>query len=159
MATFFSDADLISQLRLNQGKYWWQWLQQSQQLKKRLVGAKALSQHPWLRNAASQFTQAPPLANYLAVGDAACAFDPISSMGLGFAVSSACQAARLVQQSLYQSQAVADADEALRQPYRQDLQSQFVAYQRLRQRMYQQERRWTQAPFWQRRQTSQPFVT
>lgn len=154
VATFFSDADLISQLRLNQGNHWWQWLQQSQQLKKRLVGARPLSAHPWLRNAASQYTQIPALPHYLAVGDAACAFDPISSMGLGFAVSSACQAARLVQQALSTSPAETD-EQALRQPYLQDLQAHFVAYQRLRQQMYQKEQRWTAAPFWQRRQVRQ----
>lgn len=156
VATFFADADLISQLRLNQGKHWWQWLQQSQQLKKRLLGAKPLTAHPWLRNAASQYTQPPTLSHYLAVGDAACAFDPISSMGLGFAVSSACQAARLVQLSLTES-LTGPGTEALCQSYQQDLQTQFVAYQRLRQQMYQQERRWSGAPFWQRRQTMSPL--
>lgn len=151
VATFFSDADLISQLRLNQWSHWWQWLQQSQQLKKRLVGVRPLAAHPWLRNAASQCSQFPALPHYLAVGDAACAFDPISSMGLGFAVSSACHAACQVIDRL----AGAGDDNSIF--YQQDLQQQFLQYQRLRQQVYQHEQRWANAPFWQRRLSGQSF--
>ncbi|EGM78557.1 flavin-dependent dehydrogenase [Rheinheimera sp. A13L] len=154
VATFFSDSDIISKLRLNQRQHWQHLLQQSQHLKRLVKDYTTLSVHPWLRNAASQYSDASTLRNYLAIGDAACAFDPISSMGLGFALTSACHAARLViseleqQQNLMQATAVTQA----RQLYQQDLHTHFASYQQLRRHFYQTEQRWLHAPFWQRRQ-------
>lgn len=156
VATFFSDADLLSQLRLNQQQHWWQWLQQSQQLKQRLQHCQPLSMQPWLRNASSQYSESQQLQRYIAVGDAVCAFDPISSMGLGFAISSACHAARLVVAELQaEPAAVQPASPTAptgRQLYQQDILAHFAAYQQLRRHFYQSEPRWQQARFWQRRQ-------
>jgi flavin-dependent dehydrogenase len=147
VATFFSDQDIISKLRLNQRQHWLAHLQQSQHLKRLITDYTALSAHPWLRNAGSQYSDSSSLPNYLAIGDAACAFDPISSMGLGFALSSACHAAQLVTAELQYG--VTPAKDL----YQQDLQAHFTSYQQLRRYFYQTERRWSNAPFWQRRQT------
>jgi len=111
---------------------------------------------PWLRNACSQYSDSHQLQRYIAVGDAVCAFDPISSMGLGFAISSACHAARLVVSELQPEPATVHpaGPTALtgHQLYQQDILAHFSAYQQLRRHFYQSEQRWQQARFWQRRQ-------
>lgn len=147
VATFFSDKDMIRKLRLNQGQHWQQLLQQSKHLKQQLKHCKSLSAHPWLRNAGSQYSDSTALTNYLAIGDAACAFDPISSMGLGFALSSACHAAQLVIAELQHNKPTPQ------EVYQQDLHAHFASYQQLRRRFYQAEQRWSSADFWQRRQS------
>jgi len=163
VATFFSDADIISQLRLNQHQHWQQLLQQTSHLKHAVADAQALSAHPWVRNAASQYSDVSQIAHFIAIGDAACAFDPISSMGLGFAISSACHAARLVINELTpaanqpgrdsaSTNQPASTKPAPKQLYQHDLHQHFAGYQTLRQSFYRAEARWSNAPFWQRRQ-------
>jgi flavin-dependent dehydrogenase len=49
-----------------------------------------------VKNAFSQIADISSSKNFLAVGDAAASFDPISSMGIGFAISSACHAAKAI---------------------------------------------------------------
>ncbi len=155
VATFFSDTDIISKLRLNQQQHWQRLLQQSQFLQHRLRGCSLLSAHPWVRNACSQYSDTSQIRQYVAIGDAACAFDPISSMGLGFAVSSACHAAHLVMAELKQHSSgpvLQSGALSARQLFQQDLNNHFAAYQQLRQNFYRAEHRWANAPFWQRRQ-------
>jgi flavin-dependent dehydrogenase len=158
VATFFSDADIISKLRLNQHQHWQQLLQQTSHLKHAVADAQALSAHPWVRNAASQYSDVSQIEHFIAIGDAACAFDPISSMGLGFAISSACHAARLVINELAPATTPPDLDSAstnhapAKQLYQHDLHQHFSGYQTLRQSFYRAEARWSNAPFWQRRQ-------
>ncbi|SEA50991.1 lysine-epsilon-oxidase maturase LodB [Alkalimonas amylolytica] len=153
VATFFSDVDIISQQRLNQRQHWLTRLQQSRQLKYQLQGCTMLSKHPWVRNASSHYSDSSAISRYIAIGDAACAFDPISSMGLGFAITSACHAARLVMAELAQlSTTPSQSSSSARQLFQQDLRNHFSAFKQLRQKFYQAESRWTEAPFWQRRQ-------
>lgn len=155
VATFFSDADIISELRLNQHQQWQQLLQQTRYIKHCVNGSRSLSAHPWIRNAASQCSDVSGIGFYIAIGDAACAFDPISSMGLGFAISSACHAARLVMVELAREGASVDAVQhaaSAKLQFQQDLQQHFASYQNLRKNFYRAEPRWSDAPFWQRRQ-------
>lgn len=165
VATFFSDADIISELRLNQHQHWQQLLQQTNYLKHAVTAAQPLSAHPWVRNAASQLSDVSQIDHFIAVGDAACAFDPISSMGLGFAISSACHAARLVIDELAAASTPTPADRDSASPnnpasnnppakqlYQHDLHQHFSGYQTLRQSFYRAEARRANAPFWLRRQ-------
>jgi flavin-dependent dehydrogenase len=82
---------------------------------------------------------------WLALGDAAAAYDPLSSHGIGSAMGS----------GFYGGQAAADllagrAEEA-RQAYLEVMQNSYGAYLDLQRRCYAQERRWPDAPFWRRR--------
>ncbi|PKI16177.1 tryptophan 7-halogenase [Colwellia sp. 12G3] len=93
------------------------------------------------------------VSNFVAIGDAACAFDPISSMGIGFAISSACHGANAIMAQLNANNltaSTANVNQAIKQ-YNLDLKNQFDNYHVLKQQFYQQEQRWSQAPFWQRR--------
>ncbi len=83
--------------------------------------------------------------NWLAVGDAAMAFDPLSSQGIFKALESGLAAA----------QAIVDSRQGNRQAlhnYGLHVEQSFKDYWQMRNHYYAQERRWPASPFWQRRQ-------
>ncbi len=80
-------------------------------------------------------------AGYAAIGDAAAAFDPLSSHGMTTALWSAIQA----------SEAYLKQDKAKMQDYADQTAKGVQDYLQARQRVYAQERRWPDAPFWRRR--------
>ncbi|NQZ27882.1 MAG: tryptophan 7-halogenase [Colwellia sp.] len=150
VVTFYSDVDIIAKLRLNQQEGWNKLLSESKHIKHCVNNCKVTAPHPWSRPAFSQITMADNVNNFLAIGDAACAFDPISSMGIGFAFSSACHGANAIIAQLNPNNSDPKSNQAIKQ-YNLDLKSQFDNYRLLKQKFYQQELRWPQAPFWQRR--------
>jgi flavin-dependent dehydrogenase len=86
---------------------------------------------------------------WLAVGDAACTYDPLSSQGITKALDSALLAADALERCLR-----GDAD-AL-QTYESTLNARFQDHQHTRAAYYRQEQRWPQAPFWKNRWESLP---
>lgn len=145
--TYFSDFELLSKQKLNRTVQWQEHLKQSQHMRKRIEGMTLIDGSVWVRPAGSHFCKFTQLKNYLPVGDAACAFDPISSMGIGFAITSGCQAARIIGNSL------SEANFAVQSKYyQQDLSTQFNQYLTLKQQFYCKEQRWQNAPFWSARQ-------
>jgi flavin-dependent dehydrogenase len=81
---------------------------------------------------------------WLAAGDAAAAFDPLSSQGILTALYSGMHGAETVHASLYGDR---DAEER----YRKIVSDVFDAYLQNRGRYYGLERRWVNSPFWQSR--------
>jgi flavin-dependent dehydrogenase len=81
---------------------------------------------------------------WLAVGDAAAAFDPIASQGLSNALASASAAARAAEGYL---RGRLDAAES----YRAEMSAAYAFYLYGVQRHYQSERRWSDHPFWKKR--------
>lgn len=142
---FFSDADIISKQGLHTNAGWQSLLQETKQVKELVRGAY-MEDGLWVRNAHSQLSHSTDRAYFLAIGDAAASFDPISAMGIGFAITSACQAAALVQADL------AAPDPSRIATYQADIERHFAQYQQLRHQRYGEERRWPLAEFWQRRQ-------
>lgn len=145
VVTFFSDADIVSHHQLHQGDNWAALLQQTNHVKMRVKGAAICSNKPWVRNAASQITDFSSCKNFIAVGDAVSAFDPISSMGIGFAISTACQAASLIANNLTRNTIDAFAS------YQLDITNHFNSYLETRNKFYQHECRWPKSDFWTRR--------
>lgn len=148
VVTFYSDVDIIAKLRLNQQEGWNKLLSESKHIKHYVNNCTVTAPHPWSRPAFSQISMADNVSNFLAIGDAACAFDPISSMGIGFAFSSACHGANAIMDQLNSNNST--DNQAIKQ-YNLDLKNQFDNYRLLKQQFYQQEQRWPQSPFWQRR--------
>lgn len=144
-ATFFTDADIVSEYQLNKQEGWLALLKQTKQVKHKLKGASLTSDRPWVRSAVTQISDSSGIDNFIAIGDAAAAFDPISSMGIGFAMTSACHAARFIQNQLAKEKIETSAI------YQQDLWRNFNNYMKIRQQFYQKEKRWSTARFWQRR--------
>jgi len=144
VVVLFTDADIASKLKANSPNIWPSLLSATQHTKRRASGGIAEGK-PWIRTAFSHIVEDDGLRNWSLVGDAAVAFDPISSMGIGFAVSSGCNLARSIHHYLETS------DDCLLKTYREDLDRLFHDYLLQRYRYYSLEKRWCDRLFWQRR--------
>ncbi|ESP94556.1 lysine-epsilon-oxidase maturase LodB [Pseudoalteromonas luteoviolacea] len=146
VVTYFSDFEFISKMKINRSEQWQKHLTKSMHMSKRVAGSRLVDDNLWVRPAGTHFSRFTHIEHYLPVGDAACAFDPISSMGLGFAMSSGCQAATIIGNSL-------TPEDFLNRSriYQQDLENQFEQYLNLKQQFYGKEQRWHDAPFWLKR--------
>jgi len=83
--------------------------------------------------------------DWLAVGDTACGFDPLSSQGVLKALRSGIFAAYAAGDLLV------DGNDAGMTRYRRFVADEFAGYLRTRARYYADERRWPDRPFWRRR--------
>jgi flavin-dependent dehydrogenase len=86
----------------------------------------------------------PIPSNFIAIGDAA-PFDPISSMGIGFALTSACHGANSISHALRETTR-ANVAKTL-QTYTEDIQKNFTQYLVTKQQVYHQEQRWANSHF------------
>ena len=89
-------------------------------------------------------------ASWLAVGDAAIAYDPLSSQGIIMAMATAIAAAQAIQDSLGGNKNERNDKERLA-AYADWLMRSYEGYLVSRQSYYALERRWPDAPFWNRR--------
>jgi len=85
--------------------------------------------------------------NWLAAGDAAMAFDPLSSQGIYHALNSGLLAARAIQDSQFGHQTALEE-------YSRETPRRFDKYLSMRAIYYGRERRWSSSAFWQRRQNA-----
>lgn len=143
--TLFTDADIIKTQQLQKPGNWNKLLLETKHIGKRIQNTIA-DEQLWVRNAFSQLSDSSVKNNFLAIGDAAAAFDPISSMGIGFAVSSACNAARAIEHFFS-----SDGDDSYIRTYQEDLKTIFGNYLNLRKQYYHMEQRWAKELFWDRR--------
>lgn len=97
-----------------------------------------------VRAANSQISPAPAGDGCVAAGDAAAAFDPISSLGIGFSLRSGMEAARV-------AVAAAEGDDGAAAAYAAGVTRIYEDYRARYHGIYLQERRWPDAPFWARR--------
>ncbi|MET0398616.1 MAG: tryptophan 7-halogenase, partial [Longimicrobiaceae bacterium] len=96
---------------------------------------------PVVRPAHSQILRPAIGDGWIAAGDAAASFDPLSSMGIGHALSSGIQAARVAHDALeHGGRLGAGYDAAVERHF-----GEFLA---LRRAHYSAERRWPDSPFW-----------
>ncbi len=142
---FFTDADIASTQKLNKTDKWLALLAESTFIKFRLTGTNRLSDKPWVKRAHSRLLSENLPAGYVPVGEASCSFDPISSMGIGFALASGSQAATAITASDHTS-----GDMSI-QSYSNDIKRIFSDYLKTRNKIYCQEQRWPNSAFWQRR--------
>ena len=82
--------------------------------------------------------------NWLVAGDAAIAFDPLSSQGIYRALKSGLLAARTIENYLL-------GDQTALKEYARGIQRGFDKYLSMRAITYGRERRWTSSAFWHRR--------
>ncbi len=141
-----TDPDVIRRHRLQNLESWWSQARASAHTNHRLTGAVP-DGPPCVHSAFSQVLQ--PLAGdgWVSAGDAAAAFDPLSSMGIGYALASGIQAARAVEAAL-----TGECDGIA--AYASSVAAHYAAY-RVRQRQYYAlEHRWTDSAFWARRRAA-----
>jgi flavin-dependent dehydrogenase len=98
-----------------------------------------------VRAANSQTGAAVAGDGWVAAGDAAAAFDPISSLGIGFSLRSGMEAARVA------VAAAEGGDGAAAAAYAASVTRIYEDYRARHRGIYLQERRWPDAPFWARR--------
>jgi flavin-dependent dehydrogenase len=142
VAAYMTDADLFApdQARTN---FWYKQLQKARHTSLR---AKNYSLGTPLTVFAANSSRLDPIVgkNWLAAGDAAAAYDPLSSQGVYKALESGLRAANAIKDHWGgQKTALRDYVAAIR--------TDFEDYLRLRDKYYDKERRWPDSIFWHRR--------
>ncbi len=139
-----TDSDLLKKLGLRHKECWLSLLQDTQEIKKTVAGG-ILSEEPVLRPSASQCLEVLCGDDWLAVGDAACCFDPLSSQGVMKALHS----------GIFASYAVADSlTRGVRtglKNYERFIHQEFDIFLQFHAHYYAEEKRWQNQPFWHRR--------
>ena len=144
---FVTDADILPSRTKAQLLLWWkQQLQRTNQARNR-VAQYRLWADPIVRSARSQRLDRFAGLGWVAVGDAAMAFDPLSSRGIGKAVEHGHLAARAIHGHL-------TGDREALGHYCNRLEEEHGNYRRTRPGYYNLERRWPGAEFWRRRQVA-----
>jgi flavin-dependent dehydrogenase len=142
-AAFMTDADLLPRPPRDLHDFWRLQLATATHTAPRLLNATPV-QHLRTVSACSYLTDRVAGAGWLAVGDAAMAWDPLSSQGIINGLESGIAAAR----------ALLDAHDGRpggQQDYSRRLVRSFGRYRELRRHYYRQVRRWSQSVFWARR--------
>lgn len=138
VVAFMSDADIIRERRLHETPEWLRLLDRTHATRAR-IGDAEIIRPPAACPAHSQILDRPFGDGWIAAGEAAIAFDPLSSMGIGYAITSGIEAARVA------------AAGAAGKTYAEDVAAHFNAYLARRREYYRIEQRWSERPFWQRR--------
>lgn len=148
--TWFTDPDLLARQSTWRPAAWWALLRTSALIGPLLVAhgfapPAKIDVFP----AGSSLLAQPAGNGWIATGDAAAAFDPLSSHGIGSALASGRSAARAVAAHL-------QGDAAAFPAYRERLLADFTHYLHERHAYYASEQRWTASPYWQRRHGGAP---
>jgi flavin-dependent dehydrogenase len=146
VVAFMSDIDVIREQHLHETSEWLRLLDQTNATRARIGDAEILRE-PAACPAQSQMLEPPFGDGWIAAGESAVAFDPLSSMGIGYALTSGIEAARFAAAGIR-----ADT-------YTADIASHFNAYLKRRREYYCIEQRWSDRAFWRRRQAADTFET
>jgi flavin-dependent dehydrogenase len=142
-----TDADLPPSRTKAQLPRWWRHeLERTSHVRHRVAPHRRLGD-PIVRSARSQRLDRFAGSGWVAVGDAAMAFDPLSSRGIGKAVEHGVLAASAIDGHLA-------GDRRALGSYCRRLEAEHGRYRRTRSGYYGLERRWPDAPFWRRRQVA-----
>ena len=143
VVAFMTDADIVRAGRLHERETWLARLDQTAPTRKRVADAQ-LEHGPIACPAHSQILDPVAGDGWIAAGEAAVGFDPLSSMGIGYAMASGIQAARIAASTL-------GGDKQHAQLFASDVRKHYDAYLARRQAYYAIEKRWPESPFWRRR--------
>ena len=146
VVAFMTDADLIRAGHLHDREAWLERLQATRGTLQRVIAAK-LVRDPVAAPAHSQILDPIAGDGWVAAGEAAVAFDPLSSMGIGYAIASGIQAARVAASAIG-----GNVDHA--RAYAADIAQHYRAYLARRHAYYLIEKRWPESAFWARRHGS-----
>lgn len=149
ITVLMTDADLLQASHDDREYFWSTALAQAPNTRARL-GERPMAGNMRVWPAHSQHLEPCCGKGWAAAGDAVAAFDPLSSMGIGYALSTGIQSARLAAISL--ANASHEAEQC--QAYRSDIQRHVMEYQGLKRGYYQVESRYADQPFWIRRQAA-----
>ncbi len=146
LVAWMSDADLIHGSRLRDTDAWRAHLRRSGPTRAR-VRSGTMEAPPKLWAAGTQHLVTPQGDAWVAAGDSACAWDPLSSAGILKALRTGRLAAFVALDAMR-----GRSDRT--QQYTRIVRREHAAYLEERTRFYSLEGRWRDAPFWRRRATS-----
>jgi flavin-dependent dehydrogenase len=143
VAALMTDADVVRTERLHERDAWLERLGRTGATRRRVAGAE-LVREPIPCPAHTQILDPIAGDGWVAAGDAAVGFDPLSSMGIGYALTSGIHAARAAAAALA-------GDPSHASLYAKDVAHHFEAYLERKRAYYRLEQRWPDEPFWARR--------
>ena len=146
IAVYMTDADLLPTRPQSRFAFWQTQLEQTIHTRARRRG---FDHQASLRVVAASSSRLDRVTgrNWLAAGDAALAFDPLSSQGMRQALASGISAGEALHRCL-------SGEAAALGEYGSGTQRVFAEYARQHSVYYGRERRWPQSVFWERRQTA-----
>jgi 2-polyprenyl-6-methoxyphenol hydroxylase-like FAD-dependent oxidoreductase len=142
VVALFSDSDLVRSRSFASPAVWSRLLEESS-LVKRLVTPDGAQPNLKVCSAASQLAQCGG-AGWICVGDAAIAWDPLSSAGITMALRSGMEASEAIQASLA-------GDHSAIECYTRRILFRNNQYMAEKAMHYSAEKRWPEEPFWKRR--------
>jgi len=149
---FMTDADIHPTDNQPLPDWLLQKFRQTVHLQQRLLlPASTALQQVMAKPASTSCLTVPAGKNWLAVGDAACTYDPLTSYGITAALGSGLYAALAVADYLNGNELATDA-------YCHLQQTTFNNCLSLLQYQYSLEQRWPESKFWKRRQAIQPYI-
>ncbi len=143
IATFMTDPDIARVQRVDREPGWREALSQTSYVK--AVAPASPSIDDLVRPAGSAYLEEPSGDGWIAVGDAACAHDPLSGQGITRALRSGILASFAITDLLCKGSPMGLAR------YGRLVRHGWSGYLSARQRYYAEERRWPERSFWQRR--------
>jgi flavin-dependent dehydrogenase len=143
VTAYMTDADLYAKGSRGEANYWRGKFRRTRHTFRRVNGL-VLASGPLVVAANSSQLDRVAADNWLAVGDAAMAFDPLSGQGISKALDSGMKAADAIH--AYFSGRKSSFDD-----YAGAIKKSFDNYLAMRNKFYQREMRWPESPFWQRR--------
>jgi flavin-dependent dehydrogenase len=144
VVAFMTDADIVRAGHLHERDAWLARLDATRATRPR-VGDARLERGPIACPAHSQILDPIAGDGWIAAGEAAVGFDPLSSMGIGYAIASGIQAARIAASAI-------GGNTEHAQLFASDVRKHYDGYLERRRAYYALETRWPESPFWKRRQ-------
>ncbi len=143
VAVFMTDADIYARSKKQSSGFWQECLESSAYTKHRIQAGNMLSN---LQPLAAQSAVTFPAAgsNWLAIGDAALSFDPLSSQGIYKGLNSGIEAAKTIDEVFSGNREALSA-------YSKSIESAFAHYLQIRKTYYSKDQRWSGSAFWKRR--------
>lgn len=151
VVAYMTDADLYGKRGRDPATYWREQLQQARHTHARAKDS-SIDTGPFIFGATSCRLDSAAGRNWLAVGDAAMTFDPLSSLGVYKALESGLRVAGIVGDHWR-------GDETAMPGYAESVERGFDNFLRVRATYYGREKRWPHSLFWSRRQTRAPRST
>lgn len=150
IVVLMTDIEIMRQQQLHKEHQWSRLLSKANHTSQRAWGGTLV--YPLaVKPAHSHILDRAVGDDWIAVGDAVAAFDPLSSMGIGHAMTSGSHAAVALIEHLSSNKG------ELLKEYQSGLERNFETYLRMRHMYYEMEKRWLEAPFWKRKTQLTPI--
>jgi 2-polyprenyl-6-methoxyphenol hydroxylase-like FAD-dependent oxidoreductase len=135
---FMTDPQELQKEQIYKPEIWNKKIQKTLLISPYFSYIKPIENKIQVHSAKSRYFLESATQNWIATGDAACAFDPLSSAGIGHAIVSGIHTAHAFKDKNYID-------------YSKNVEMVFYSYLENRKKIYEQEKRWKNQDFWSRR--------